>query len=42
MGSLELGYTVLSVTIDGKRGLQKVFKENVSLPSSKDSEKIYN
>ncbi|WP_416385452.1 IS256 family transposase, variant Zn-binding type [Sulfurimonas sp.] len=24
---LELGYTVLSVTIDGKRGLQKVFKD---------------
>ena len=24
---LELGYTVLSVTTDGKRGLQKVFKD---------------
>lgn len=41
---LRLGYVVLSVTIDGKRGLTTVFKlsyTNVSLSSKKNCTKIY-
>ena len=42
---LSLGYMVLSVTIDGKRGVSNVFRgypvQDVSFPSETDCTEIY-
>jgi len=43
---INLGYTINSITIDGKRGLYKAFEDypvqNVSLSSEEDNTEVHN